>query len=152
PGQKFGVETVTLTEAQLPVHSHTLPTGTTGTTGSGQPHENMQPSLGMNFIIATQGDFQYLGEVRMFAGNSAPTGWMFANGQTLNLRDSTALFSRLGTTYGGNGTTTFALPDLRGRTLIEDGQGPGLALRFVGELDGAESVPLLTSQLPAHSH
>jgi microcystin-dependent protein len=93
-----------------------------------------------------------LGEIRMFAGNFAPTGWAFCQGQLLPIAQNTALFSLLGTTYGGNGTTTFALPDLRGRVPVGFGQGPGLSNRVIGEQFGTETVTLTTSQMPAHSH
>ena len=93
-----------------------------------------------------------LGEIRMFAGNFAPTGWAFCQGQLLPIAQNTALFSLLGTTYGGNGTTTFALPDLRGRVPVGFGQGPSLSNRVIGEKFGTETVTLTTAQMPAHSH
>lgn len=94
----------------------------------------------------------FLGEIRMFAGNFAPRGWAFCAGQILSISQNTALFSLLGTTYGGNGQTTFALPDLRGRAPVSSGQGPGLSNYNLGEMAGSESVTLLTSQMPAHTH
>lgn len=94
----------------------------------------------------------FLGEVRMFAGNFAPMGWLFCNGQLLNISEYDALYSLLGTTYGGDGATTFALPDLRGRTPIHAGQGPGLSCRMLGESFGAETVTLSAAQLPSHFH
>jgi microcystin-dependent protein len=94
----------------------------------------------------------FLGEIVMFGGNFAPRGWAFCNGQLLSISQNTALFSILGTTYGGNGTTTFALPDLRGRAPMHQGQGPGLSPRQLGEQTGTESVQLLTSEMPAHNH
>ncbi|MEW5848834.1 MAG: tail fiber protein [Myxococcota bacterium] len=94
----------------------------------------------------------YIGEIRLFAGNFAPQSWAFCMGQILPIAQNTALFSILGTTYGGNGQTTFALPDLRGRTAIGAGQGAGLSDYNLGQLGGAESVTLLTSELPAHTH
>jgi microcystin-dependent protein len=93
-----------------------------------------------------------LGEIRMFGGNFAPRGWAFCNGQILPIAQNTALFSLLGTTYGGNGQTTFALPDLRGRVPIHFGQGPGLSNYSLGQVGGQETVTLLSDQLPAHSH
>lgn len=93
-----------------------------------------------------------LGEIRMFAGNFAPYGWAFCQGQLLPISQNTALFSLLGTTYGGDGTTTFALPDLRGRVPVGFGQGPGLSNRVIGQQFGTETVTLTTSQMPAHSH
>lgn len=94
----------------------------------------------------------FLGEIRMFAGNFAPRGWAFCNGQLLAISQNTALFSILGTTYGGNGQTTFALPDLRSRVPIHAGQGPGLSPYVLGEQIGAEAVTLQASQMPAHTH
>jgi microcystin-dependent protein len=94
----------------------------------------------------------FLGEIRMFAGNFAPRNWAFCNGQILPISQNTALFSLLGTNYGGNGQTTFALPDLRGRSPIHQGQGPGLSPYVVGETAGSENVTLITTQMPAHTH
>lgn len=95
---------------------------------------------------------QFIAEIRMFAGNFAPQGWALCNGQIMPIAQNTALFSLLGTTYGGNGTTTFALPDLRGRAPMQQGQGSGLSLRDLGELGGQESVTLLTTEIPSHAH
>lgn len=94
----------------------------------------------------------FLGEIRMFGGNFAPRGWAFCNGQLLPIAQNSALFSILGTTYGGDGQTTFALPDLRGRVPMHWGQGPGLTPRSLGESSGSENVTLLTTQMPAHTH
>lgn len=94
----------------------------------------------------------FIGEIKMFAGNFAPRGWAFCHGQLLPIAQNAALFSLLGTTYGGNGTTDFALPDLRGRVPVGFGQGPGLTNRSLGQASGAESVTLQVSQLPAHDH
>ncbi len=95
---------------------------------------------------------EYLGIIKLFAGNFAPKGWMYCNGQILNINQNTALFSLLGTTYGGNGTTTFALPDLRGRAAIGQGQGGGLQNYNLGQTGGSESVTLLAQQMPTHNH
>jgi microcystin-dependent protein len=94
----------------------------------------------------------FIGEITLFAGNFAPRNWAFCNGQILPISQNTALFSILGTTYGGNGQTTFALPDLRGRVPIHQGQGPGLSFYNLGQMGGSENVTLLTNQLPAHNH
>jgi microcystin-dependent protein len=94
----------------------------------------------------------FLAEIRMFTGNFAPQGWAMCNGQILPINQNQALFSILGTTYGGNGTTTFALPDLRGRVPIHFGQGPGLSGYSEGQTGGVESVVLISSQIPAHTH
>ncbi|MBX7204692.1 MAG: tail fiber protein [Bacteroidia bacterium] len=93
-----------------------------------------------------------IGEIRMFAGNFAPKTWAFCSGQTVNIASNTALFSILGTTYGGNGTTTFALPDLRGRMAVGQGTGPGLSPIALGEKAGSETVTLTTNNIPPHSH
>jgi len=93
-----------------------------------------------------------IGEIRMFAGTFPPRDWAFCSGQLLSIAQNTALFSILGTTYGGNGQTTFALPDLRSRTAIGVGQGPGLSNISLGEQSGTETVTLLTTQMPAHTH
>jgi microcystin-dependent protein len=94
----------------------------------------------------------FLGEIRMIAASSAPTGWYFCQGQTLSIATNTALFSLLGTYYGGNGMTTFALPDLRSRVAVDDGQGTGLSSYSLGETGGAETVTLTVNQLPSHTH
>lgn len=94
----------------------------------------------------------YIGQIMLFAGSFAPNGWTFCNGQTLNIADHQALFNILGTTYGGDGSSTFALPDLRGRAPIHFGQGPGLTLRTLGESGGDESNTLSVQQMPSHNH
>ena len=100
----------------------------------------------------TKAQDSIIGEIRMFAGNFAPTGWAFCQGQLLPIAQNQALFSLLGTTYGGNGTTTFALPDLRGRVPVGFGQGPGLSNRVIGEQFGSELVTLNINQMPSHNH
>ena len=94
----------------------------------------------------------YLGEIRAFCGDYAPDKWMFCEGQLLPIARQTALFSILGTMYGGDGKVTFALPDLRGAVPIGQGQGPDLTQRYVGESGGAAAVALLASEMPAHNH
>ncbi|HET9619224.1 MAG TPA: tail fiber protein [Pseudolabrys sp.] len=94
----------------------------------------------------------YLGDVRMFGGNFAPRTWAFSNGQLLSIAQNTALYSLLGTTYGGDGVVTFGLPDLRGRAPVGQGQGNGLSNRVMGEMSGQEQVTLLLSNLPGHNH
>lgn len=94
----------------------------------------------------------YIGEIRMVAFTFAPNGWADCNGQLQAISQNTALFSLLGTTYGGNGQTTFALPDLRGRVPVHTGQGPSLGNRVQGEIGGLEQVSLTTAQLPSHIH
>jgi microcystin-dependent protein len=95
---------------------------------------------------------QFVAEVRIFPFNFAPIGWAFCDGQLLPLSQNTALFSLLGTTYGGNGKSNFALPDLQGLAPLQQGQGPGLSLRDLGEIGGAEVVTLLQTEMPAHTH
>jgi microcystin-dependent protein len=94
----------------------------------------------------------FVAEIRIFGFNFPPTGWAFCNGQVLPISQNTALFSLLGTTYGGNGKTTFALPDLQGNAPMHRGQGPGLSLHDLGETGGSQFVTLLESEIPAHSH
>lgn len=136
--------------------------------GGSQPHENMQPYLALNYCIAmsgifpshskdnatggTRGSDPFLGEIAIVAFNFAPTGYLQCNGQILPLSQNTALFSLLGTTYGGNGKSTFALPDLRGSVAIHQGQGPGLSLYNLGEIGGVETVTLTVNDLPSHTH
>lgn len=95
---------------------------------------------------------QFVGEIRIFTGNFAPKGWALCNGQLLSISQNTALFSLLGTMYGGNGTSNFALPDLRNRAPLFFGQGPGLSLHDQGETGGQATVTLLGSEIPAHTH
>ena len=94
----------------------------------------------------------FLGEIRAFGFNFAPRGWARCDGQILPIAQNTALFSLLGTQYGGDGQTTFALPDLRGRVPMHQGQGPGLSEKIIGEQAGVEAVTLIASQMPAHAH
>jgi len=94
----------------------------------------------------------FVAEIRIFPFNFAPKGWAWCDGQLLPLSQNTALFSLLGTTYGGNGKSNFALPDLQGRAPMHPGQGPGLSLHDLGETGGSETVTLLESEIPAHAH
>lgn len=94
----------------------------------------------------------FVAEIRIFPFNFAPKGWAWCDGQLLPLSQNTALFSLLGTTYGGNGKSNFALPDLQGRAPMHPGQGPGLSLHDLGETGGSETVTLLESEIPAHRH
>jgi len=94
----------------------------------------------------------FVGEIRMFAGNFAPRGWAFCDGQLLAVSQNDALFSLLGTIYGGDGRTTFGLPDMRGRIPIHAGSGPGLSPRRLGAKGGAEHVTLTVNQIPSHTH
>lgn len=94
----------------------------------------------------------FLGEIRAFGFNFAPKGWTMCNGQFLSIQQNAALFSLLGTFYGGNGVTTFALPDLRGRGAVNQGQGQGLSNYVIGEQTGTETVTLISTQMPQHNH
>jgi microcystin-dependent protein len=94
----------------------------------------------------------YLGEIRMFGGNFAPNGWALCNGQLLSISQNTALFSLLGTTYGGDGVSNFALPNLQGRVPIHAGQGAGLSPYTQGQSSGSENVTLIVNQMPVHNH
>lgn len=94
----------------------------------------------------------FIAEIRMFAGNFAPRGWAFCNGQLLPISQNTALFSLIGTTYGGDGRNTTALPNLQGRVPMHPGRGPGLTSRTLGEAGGEQNVTLTTNQMPSHSH
>jgi microcystin-dependent protein len=132
--------------------------------GGGQPHDNMQPFLAINFIIALEGiypspssggpsdDDQYIAEIRNFPFGYPPVGWAECNGQLLAISHNTALFALLGTTYGGDGKTTFALPNLMGSAPMQQGQGQGLSLRDLGEVGGEPTVTLIASEMPVHNH
>lgn len=94
----------------------------------------------------------FIGQIKMFGGNFAPRNWALCDGQLLTISSNEALFSILGTQYGGDGRTTFGLPDLRGRVPMHDGTGPGLTPRTIGQKSGSETVTLTESQIPSHSH
>ncbi len=171
-GQQVGNEQVTLGAA--PAHAHDIGTGySTEIASQTLPHSNMQPSLALTPIIATQGIFPprnlsassdsdiapfaafgepYLGEVTWIAHNEVPTGWMIADGQNLPISSHSALFSILGTAYGGDGQFNFSLPDLRGRTPVGEGNGPGLTSRSLGEEFGTTEETLTIAQTPNHVH
>ncbi len=94
----------------------------------------------------------FVAEIRIMSNNFAPQGWAWCNGQLLPISQNTALFSLLGTTYGGNGQTNFALPDLQGRLPLQPGQGPGLSLYDLGQTGGSDTVTLIDSEMPQHAH
>lgn len=94
----------------------------------------------------------FVGDIRLFAGTFAPRGWLLCNGALLSISEYETLFALIGTTYGGDGQTTFAVPDLRGRVPVGQGAGPGLAPRVMGQVYGSENVTLLTTQMPQHAH
>lgn len=110
--------------------------------------------LSLFIVQKSRAQEAYLGEIRMFAGNFAPRGWAFCDGQLLNVSSNMALFSLLGTTYGGNGSTTFGLPDFRGRVPVHagSGAGPGLSPVSIGTKSGSPTITLNSSNLPAHNH
>ena len=94
----------------------------------------------------------FLGEIRMFGFGRTPSGWQACDGSLLPISEYSDLFILLGTTYGGDGTETFGVPDLRGRVPLHQGQGPGLSARIIGQVDGTETVTLVPTQMPAHTH
>lgn len=97
-------------------------------------------------------DSNYIGEIRMYAGTYAPSSWKFCDGSLLSISENDALFALIGTTYGGDGQSTFAIPDLRGRVPVHVGTGPGLSPVMIGEKAGQESVTMTVGQMPAHNH
>ena len=131
-----------------------------GNSGGSQVQNNMQPWIALNYIIALYGIYPSrnsiadptIAEISMFAGNFAPRNWAFCDGQLLSVASNSALFSLVGTIYGGDGRTTFALPDMRGRTAIHAGSGPGLTPRSLGQRGGSETNSMTINQLPSHTH
>jgi microcystin-dependent protein len=130
-------------------------------TGGGQPVDLRQPSLELNYIVRTAGPYPipdssveppFIGQVQLFAGNFAPVGWLFCHGQLVSINAYESLFNLIGTTYGGDGQTTFALPDFRGRTIVGKGLGPEGFTRVVGERGGASQITFSTTNLPLHNH
>ena len=153
-GATKGAESTTLSVANLPPQLLALPNGAVGVVGGGQAFSVQQPTLALNYIIATQGVFPtvnavepdgtpFLGEISLFAGSVAPAGWEFADGQLLSIVSNSALFSVIGDTFGGNGIFNFALPNLEDRVAV--GTGDGVSL---GEMFGADSDTLNFAQLP----
>jgi len=102
--------------------------------------------------VASAGQTPFIGEIRFVGFNFAPRGWAKCDGQLLSVSSNEALFSIVGTTYGGDGRTTFGLPDMRGRTPVHQGSGPGLSTYRLGQKSGTEKITLTTNQLPSHSH
>ena len=160
-GSKGGTATLNVAVANLPPHTHTTFAGITGSTGSGVPLDNMQPWLALTPLICIEGEFpssngpgndSFLGEIKWFGGTFAPGHWTKAEGQILPISQFPALFSIHGTIYGGDGEVTFGLPDLRGRTPIHHGQGPGLSSRPLGWSGGNQNLSISTIHLPVHHH
>lgn len=163
-GDITGSRATTLTVNQIPSHAHEVPGSLfTERTGGGQPVDNRQASLGLRYLVAIDSFYpvqggrgaatpSFIGQVVASTTNFAPAGFRFADGQLLSIAEHSALFSVIGTTYGGDGSETFGLPDLRGRTIIGAGQGPGLTARSLGETVGADTFTLTESQMPQHAH
>ena len=157
-GQKIGSETATL--SSTPAHSHSAGSSQTGSTGSATTLPTTMPSLGLLPVVAMQGLYPSrslssdpgIGDIAWFAGNFAPRGWAVASGQLVSITENTALFSLLGTNFGGDGRTTFALPDLRGRIAIGTGTGTGLTPVQIGQRGGSLETALTEAQLANHSH
>lgn len=151
-GDVGGQETVTLNTNQLPSHSHTITGGSTGFTGGGQAFPNEQPYLALNLCMQGSGVFNSIGWIRVFGFNFVPPGFYPCNGGTDQILNNEPLFSQIVTTFGGNGTTTFGLPDFRGKSIVGAGAGPGLTNRPFGETGGSGSLTLTTANLPSHTH
>ena len=158
-GQSSGSASVTLDVSQLPAHDHTLPGGgVTGVTGNGASFSQLEPSLSMTYLIAVGGiypgnaDAVTIGQVAAFAGSFVPVGWRVADGSLMTIASNPDLYGLIGTTYGGDGVTTFGLPDLRGRTIVGVGAGPGLDPVTLGESFGSSSTVLTLGQLAGHDH
>ena len=164
---RSGLTTDRLAESQSRIYgsppASPMSPNSVSSVGSAQPHENMQPSLAITFIINASGsaltqaddDFpgnEMLAEIKLFAGDFAPKGFVKCEGQLVSISQNTAVFSLLGTAYGGDGKSTFALPDLRGNVPIGAGSGGGLTTRCLGQNVGSSSVTLTSDQLPAHAH
>ncbi|MBP1977892.1 phage tail protein [Cohnella thailandensis] len=130
--------------------------------GGNQAHSNMQPYLSLNYCVCERGiypqaeggfsDDPFVGEIRLFAGTFAPYGWAFCDGQSMNIRDYMALASVIYVTYGGDGQTTFKLPDLRGYAPMNWGAGEGLTPRIIGVTGGEPAIALTEEQIPEHTH
>ncbi|MGI9430177.1 MAG: tail fiber protein [Bythopirellula sp.] len=166
-GQEYGDTEETLNLAQLPSHDHSLPDnlGSTNSTGGSGAQSNLQPALPLTHLFAVEGTYPsrnlaalgsgpepYIASVSMFAGNYAPRSYMMTDGQVLDISTYTAAFSLVGDIYGGDGRSNFGLPDLRGRTIVGEGQGIGLSNRALGQEYGQETSILSTSNLPSHTH
>ena len=159
-----GAWQVTLFPGAIPNHAHTLPppsNNSSGSAGFSNPWGTRQPYLGLSYLVYLNGTYpstgattyeRFLAEMTLFAGGFVPVSTALANGQLLSISQNTALFSLLGTTFGGNGQTTFGLPDLGGRFSMGVGQGPGLTARAPGEKTGVNFITTTVAQMPAHQH
>jgi microcystin-dependent protein len=156
-GQQTGVEYGYMTQAQMPAHQHTVPSlGTlTGFSGSNQPQTLMQPSMAFKFLICTNGQIpsasiqatnQMLGEIQIYAGTNLPGGWLLCDGSLLQIADARSLFGVISNWFGGDGITTFAIPNMCGRVPVDTTNGqPGAAY-------GTEQIVFTASNLPPHTH
>jgi microcystin-dependent protein len=145
-GQRTGTNSIYLSSGNLPAHTHTLPGGgNTGSTGGGLPFGTLQPSVAINFLIDADG------QIAMFAGNFAPQGWAFCDGSLFAMSSYPTLNSYIGTTFGGDGVTTFAVPDLRGRSPAGLGGNPPATVSLGGQY-GAATITLNQLNLPSHNH
>lgn len=162
PGMRLGGATVALTSAQMPAHTHSYGGGVTGSAGAGEAVSTLQPSLAFQWIVARTGYagqfyryFSAIGEMRLMAyapPYQTTANWIVAQGGALSVSANPNLAAALGYTYGGDGSTTFNLPDMRGRLSAHIGTGTGLTARTLAQLWGAESVTLTADNLPAHTH
>ncbi|HEY1082783.1 MAG TPA: tail fiber protein, partial [Prosthecobacter sp.] len=151
-GSTHGGTNVAMTQAQMPAHTHSFPGGTTSSTGGTTPLPTRQPSLALTHLIAYSGVFPTVGEIRLFAGETAPSvHWLKAQGQSIPVSTYSTLFSKIGNVYGGD-LINFLLPNFVGRSVVGVGQGPGLTDRPLGSMVGVESVTLTAANLPEHTH
>jgi microcystin-dependent protein len=179
-GSTFGTETVAMTEDQLPSHDHGWPDdpeSRTSSVGGSQPHENVQPSIALNCVVSFYGSFPSrnlrhgatssaatgeptarlssepsIGQVSWVPYNFAPLGWAFCDGQIEVIAQNTALFALIDTLYGGDGRNTFGLPDVRSRTMVGQGRGPGLSDRRIARAFGGETATVSINELAPHTH
>ena len=152
-GTYVGVPEFTLTEAQMPAHLHNTTNGPTGTTGGAAAIDNRQPGLALHHLILTGGLYSEIGEIVIFAGMNPPSAnTLPCDGRLLAVSQYAWLHDRIGNRFGGDGVSQFAIPDLRGRVVMGEGQGPGLSTRTLGEAVGADFITLTTNQVPAHTH
>lgn len=168
-GQQVGANDLALTTAQIPTHNHFYPEGTTGDAGGDESHNNYQNSLALDFGVVNTGLFPSLtapggdgpsevgsgepalAELRAYAG-ATPAGYFDADGSTPPIELNTALFSLMGTNYGGDGRSTFGMPDLQGASAMHEGSGTGLTTRSLGSFVGTETETLDISEIAAHTH
>ncbi|MEI6078045.1 MAG: tail fiber protein, partial [Verrucomicrobiota bacterium] len=151
-GAKGGSDAVALNVANLPGHTHTAGGQTTSATGGNVPLDTRQPFLALNICLQSSGVFDSIGWVRIFGFYFTPNGCYPCTGGTVARAANSALFYQIGAAFGGNGTSTFGIPDLRGRSLLGAGQGTGLTSRSVGDAPGAAAHTLSESEMPAHTH